>query len=258
MKKKFKVFRWKAVGPLLLFLLLLVILWIIFADRIARSQAEDELSLTLGTEVDIASLRIRESDAAVDIGGLAIADPRNPMRNLLEAGNITVDLDAVPLAEKKIVIDQGRLNGLRFLTGRKTPARPADPNSPAGKLLSQTQAWVKDKFQFPKLAMGRIDTVKNLVLNPEQLGTVKAAKAFASTVDSTRTTFEQSLASLQLKPLVDSSTALVNQLAKTDPKTLGITGVKNTVTSVQAAINRIKQAKSRLDTLELTAKTSMS
>lgn len=257
MKKRFKVFRWKAVGPLLLFLVLLVVLWIIFADRIVRNEAESNLSETLGTEVNIASLRIREADAAVDIGGLAIADPRDPMKNLFEAGAITVDLDPLPLAEKKIIIDQVKLSGLRFLTTRKTPARSADPNSPAGKLLSETRAWAKEKFQFPKLALGRIDSAKNLVLNPEQLGTVKAAKTFLGTVDSTREAFEQGLAALQLKPLVDSSAALASQLAKTDPKTLGLAGVKNSVTSVQKSIDRIKQARGQLETLEKSAKASL-
>jgi uncharacterized protein (TIGR03545 family) len=257
MSQKFRIFRWKAVGPLLLFLVLLVVLWIIFADRIARSQAESNLSETLGTEVDIASLTIRESDAAVDIGGLAIADPRNPMKNLFEAGTITFDLDPIPLTEKKIVVDQVKLSGLRFLTARKTAARPADPNSPAGKLLGETRAWAKEKFQFPKLALGRIDSAKSLVLNPEQLGTVQAAKSFLGKVDSTRDAFEQGLASLQIKQLVDSSTALANQLAKTDPKTLGIAGVKTTITSVQKSIDRIKQAKTQLETLEKSAKTSI-
>lgn len=257
MSPRFRIFRWKAVGPLLLFLLLLVVLWILFADRIARSEAQDELSATLGTQVDIGSLRIRERDAAVDIGDLAIADPRNPMRNLFEAGTITVDLDPLPLAEKKIVIDQVKLAGLRFLTTRKTPARPADPNSPAGKLLAETRAWAKDKFQFPKLALGRVDTVKSLVLNPDQLGSVQAAKSFLGTVDSTRADFEKRLDDLQIRPLVDSSTALVNQLAKTDPKTLGIAGVQKSIASVQKAIDRIKQARSQLDTLQTTAKSSV-
>lgn len=257
MSARCRIFRWKAIGPLLFFLLLLVIAWVIFADRIARSQAEDELSATLGTEVDIGSLRIRESAAAVDIGDLAIADPRDPMKNLFEAGAITVDVDPLPLAEKKIVIDQVKLSGLRFLQPRKSPARPADPNSPAGRLLAQTQAWAKEKFQFPKLVAGRIDTVKNLVLNPEQLGTVQAAKTLLGTVDSTRSDFERRLGDLELAALVDSSTALVNQLAKTDPKTLGITGAKQTIDQVQQAINRIKRARKQVDTLEQVAKGSL-
>lgn len=102
----FKIFRWRAVGVILLALVALVICWFLFAEMLIRKSAEDSLSETLGTQVDIGRLVIREGDVAVDVGDLAIADPRNPARNLLEAGTITVDLDPVPLAEKKIVIDQ--------------------------------------------------------------------------------------------------------------------------------------------------------
>lgn len=254
---RLKVFRWKAIGPLLLFGLVLVVLWVIFADRIARSQAESNLSETLGTQVDIGSVRIREADAAIDVTGLAIADPRNPMRNLIEAGDITFDLDPIPLTEKKIVIEQFKLGGLRMLTTRKTAARPANPNSPAGKLLSQTEAWAREKFQFPKLALGRIDTVKSLVLQPGQLGTVKAAQAFVGTVDSTKGAFERSLADLKVKPLVDSSTALAARLAKTDVKKLGLAGAKNAASDVKKAIDRLKAARAKIDNLEKSARASL-
>lgn len=252
-----KVFRWKAVGPLLLFALILVILWVIFADSIARSQAESNLSATLGTQVDIGGVRIREADAAVDVYNLAIADPRNPMRNLFEAGDITLDLDPIPLTEKKVVIEHLKLGGLRVLTTRKTPARPADPNSPAGKLLSETTAWAREKFQFPKLALGRIDSVKSLVLQPSQLGTVKAAEAFVGTVDSAKNAFEKELADLQVKPLVDSSTALATRLSKTDVKKLGVAGAKDAISDVKKAIDRVKATKARLENLEKSARTSL-
>jgi uncharacterized protein (TIGR03545 family) len=257
MSRPAKIFRWRAVGPLLLCLVILVVLWLIFADSIVRAQAESNLSEMLGTEVDIGSLRIREADAAVDLGELAIADPRNPNRNLLEAGTITLDLDPIPLAEKKIVIEELKLSGLRLLTVRKTPARPADPNSPAGRLLRETGQWARDKFQFPKLALARIDSLKSLVLQPGQLGSVKAATAFAGKVDSTKDAFEQSLAGLQLKPLLDSSTALANRLAKADPRKLGVAGARDAATEVQKAVDRLKQARTRLASLELVAKTSL-
>ncbi len=254
---RLKIFRWRAVGPLLLFLALLVVLWIIFADRIVRSQAESNLSMILGTQVDIGSLRIREADAAVDVGNLAIADPRDPTRNLFEAGTIVVDLDPLPLVEKKIVIDEVRLTGLRFLTRRARPARPADPNSPAGKLLRETEQWARDKFQYPKLALGRLDSVRSLALNPGQLGTVKAAGALAGQVDSARGELERSIARLEVQPLLDSSTALASRLAKTDPKTLGVVGVRDAVASAQQAIDRLKRARSQVQELETSAKASL-
>lgn len=256
--RTFKIFRWRAVGFILLGLVALVILWLLLAETFVRREAEANLSATLGTEVDIGNLVIREADAAVDIGDLAIADPRNPMRNLLEAGTITLDLDPVPLTEKKIVIDQLRLSGLRFLTARSRPARPADSNSPAGRLLRQTEDWAREKFQFPQLALGRVDTVKSLVLNPGELGTVKAAKALVGEVDSTRTAFEQSLAGLQLEPLVDSATALATRLSQADPKQLGLAGVRDAAQQVQRTLDRLKQARQRLQALEEAARASAS
>lgn len=254
---RFKVFRWRAIGPLLLFLLLLVGLWMVFADRVARGMAEDNLSEMLGTQVDIGGLTILEGEAAVEVRQLAIADPRDPRRNLLEAGTILIDLDPVPLTEKKLVIDRLSLHGLQFLTRRATPARPANPDSPAGRLLAQTDAWVREKFQFPALALGRIDSARSLVLHPDQLGTVQAAGALAGRVDSTRQALEESLNQLQLKALVDSSTALATQLAALDPKQLGLAGVQRTVSSVQQSLDRIKRAQTRLQGLEQSARTSL-
>jgi uncharacterized protein (TIGR03545 family) len=257
MKAGLRIFRWRAVGPLLLFLALLIGGWILFADRIARSQAESGLSQLLGTEVDIGSVRIRSAEAAVDVGNLAIADPRDPDRNLLEAGDITVDIDPLPLAEKKLIVDQVRLSGLRFLTARKTPARPADPDSPAGRLLKETAEWARDKFQFPKLALGRVDSLKQLVLQPDQLGSVKASKALSTTVDSVRTGFERAVSDLRLQPLVDSSTALANRLAATDPRSLGLTGIRDAAAQVQQTIGRLKEARSGLAALQQSAEASV-
>jgi uncharacterized protein (TIGR03545 family) len=256
-RKRFKLFRWRAVGPLLLFLVLLVVLWILFADRIVRRETEANLSAILGTQVDIGSLRIREADAAVDMGGLAIAHPGDPNRNLLEAGSITLDLDPLPLAEKKIIVEEVKLSGLRFFTSRATPARPADPNSPAGKLLQETGRWATDKFQLPKLVLARVDTLKDLVLNPGQLGTVQAAAGLAGKADSTRDHLERTLARLEIGPMVDSSAALADRLAKADPKKLGLAGARDAVASAQRAIDGLKQARSRLQELETTTKASM-
>lgn len=254
MSRRFKIFRWRAVGVLFLAFLGLIVLYLLFAERLLRHTAEDSLAETLGTEVDIGSLRIREGDVAVDLGDLAIADPRDSSRNLLEAGAITIDLDPAPLAEKKIVIDQLRLSGLRFLTRRDTPARAADPNSPAGRLLRETEDWAREKFAFPSLALGRVDTVKSLVLHPEQLGSVQAVRALTGQADSTVQAFNRSLGALQLTPLVDSATALATRLAGTDPKKLGITGVKQAATDVNRVLGNLKQARQRLSALEDTAR----
>src|SRR5262245_26707141 len=245
-----KIFRWKAIVPLLLFLALVAVLWFVFADRIIRSQIEDVGSSTLGTELDLASFRLRERDVAADMGGLQIANPSDPKKNLIEANTITADLVAVPAVEKKIVIEKLTLSGLRFGTTRKTPARPAPKDSPSRELWEQTQNWVKQNFALPKIAMQRVDTVKNLILDPTQLGTVKAAEALAATADSTKQALTQSFQSIQVKPVVDSATTLATRLAKTDPGKLGVTGVAQAVTDVKRNIDQIEQTRKQVDDLQ--------
>ncbi len=252
-----KLFRWKAIVPLVLVIGLIVVLWMLFADRIIRSAIESTASATLGSEVDLAMFRLRETDLAMDMGGLQIANPSNPLKNLFEAGTIVVDLAGVPLTEKKFVVERVALTGLRFGTTRKTPARPASKDSPSRQLWEETRRWAQQSFSMPSLALARVDSAKNLVLNPTQLESVKAAEALASTVDSTRTALTQNLEAINIKPVVDSSNALASRLAKADPKKLGVAGAATAVADVKRQIDRINQAKKQLETLGKTATSSL-
>ena len=252
-----KIIRWKAIVPLLLFLAVLVALYVLFADNFVRRQIESNASETLGSEVDLGFLQIRESDAAVDMGGLQLASPVDPLKNLLEADKIVLDLDPVPLAEKKLVLDQFTLSGMRFNTVRKRPARPAPADSPARKLYGETVQWAQRSFQIPQLTLQKFDTLKNLVLDPSQLGTVKAADALVNRADSLKTAFQTELAALQLKPLLDSSTALANRLAKSDPKKLGVAGAAQTAQQIKTSLDRIKQAKAQVLALQKSGEQSV-
>ncbi|HUL70595.1 MAG TPA: hypothetical protein VLT17_10235, partial [Gemmatimonadales bacterium] len=92
-----KLFRWRAIAPLALILGLLALGWFLFGDRIVRRIAEDSATTALGTEVDIGWLQIRTAQASVELHGLEVADPFNPMRNQVEAGRIVLDLAPLPL-----------------------------------------------------------------------------------------------------------------------------------------------------------------
>ena len=254
MSAQFKIFRWRAVGPLLFFFSIFVVLWILFADRIARQQSEAALSGLLGTQVDIKRLRIREADAAVDIGGLAIADPRDSSRNLFEADDITLDLDPVALAEKKVVIDRLSLLGLGVLTRRETPARRVSADGPTANLIRQTDDWARDKFNFPSLALDRLDTLKQLALNPEDLGTIKAVTGVAGRLDSIAGGARQTLDQIAAVTLVDSATALANQLAALNPRKTSPLEIKNLVQGADQLRRRLEGAGKQLAAVEKTVK----
>ena len=121
---KMKIFRWKAIGPLLLFFLLVGILVWIFAEPVARDTTEEASSELLGTQVDVGKLDLIPRQASVDLRALQIADPFVLTRNLIEADEIRLKLNPGALAEKKIVIENLTLSGMRFGTQRKTPGPP--------------------------------------------------------------------------------------------------------------------------------------
>ena len=124
-----RIFRWRAIGPLLLFTLFGGVLWVLLADGIARRSAEKIGTAIVGAKVEIQSLHIDMTNGDVTVRGLTVASPHEALKNLLQADELVADIDVLPLLEKKVVIDKLAANGLRFGTPRATDGRvPSDPN----------------------------------------------------------------------------------------------------------------------------------
>ncbi len=250
---KVKIFRWKAIGPLLLFFALLAVLLWIFAEPVARQTTEEASSELLGTQVDVGKLDLIPRQASVELRALQIANPFVLTHNLLEADDIRLKLNPGALAEKKLVIENLTLQGLRFGTARKTPARPPSGKGFAPQVYRSVQQWAK-QFDVPLMSLTPIDTIRQLALNPAQLTTIREAQALLTRVDSTHNALEQSFRQLDIRPTLDSARALAEQLSATDPKKLGLDGTRQAIQSVQATLKQLDAAKKRLATLEQTTR----
>ncbi|HET6777874.1 MAG TPA: hypothetical protein VFH26_03215, partial [Gemmatimonadales bacterium] len=246
---RIKIFRWKAIGPLLLLLAILALLLVVFAEPIAHDTTEEASTELLGTQVDVGKLDLLPREASVDLKALQIADPFALTRNLIEADEIRLKLNPVALAEKKLVIEHLSLNGMRFGTDRKTPARPVKGGGFAPKILQAVQQW-SDQFDVPLLSLTPIDTIKQLVLDPTQLTTIQQAEALVGRTDSTRKALEQGFQQLDIRSTLDSAQGLAQRLAATDPKSLGLEGTRKAIESVRQTLKDIDAAKKRVEQLE--------
>ena len=244
-----KIFRWKAIGPLLLLLVLIGVLVVIFAEPVARDTTEEVGTELLGTQVDVGRLDLLPRQGSVDLGALQIADPFEPARNLVEADRIVLKLNPEALAEKKLVVERFALQGMRFGTARKTPARPVSGNGFAPQALRAVRAW-GEQFDVPILRLTPIDTIKSLVLDPTQLGTVQAAQALLARTDSTRQALAQGFQAVDVGGTVDSARALADRLSKTNPKQLGLDGTRQAIESVRETLKQLDAAKQRVQALE--------
>jgi uncharacterized protein (TIGR03545 family) len=249
-------FRWRGIIPLALGLALVAALWSFFGERTLRSTMEEAGTKALGTELDVADLKIRLAQSAVELGGIAIADPFDARRNLVEVKELFVELEPAPLLEKKLVVSRLTISGVRTGRTRTTPARPVAAGGFAPAALRQMQQWAK-QFDVPLLSLTPIDTIKSIVLDPAQLASVKAALALAQRADSTRATLERSYATLRLQETVDSSRALLTRLQGMNVRTLGIQGARTAVTDVRRTASQVDSARRRVETLATIARVAV-
>ena len=239
-----RIFRWRAIGPLLLFTLLGAVLWVLLADRIARVSAEKIGTAIVGAKVEIQYLHIDLKNGDVTVRGLTVASPHEALKNLLQADELVADVDVLPLLEKKVVIDRLAANGLRFGTPRATDGRvPGDPSaSVSGRVMGEARDWAQ-RFQVPalQLATGKIDVGS---LDPRRLSAIPAAQALSARADSSRKAWQTGLDSLRLGAAVDSATATLARL-----KTARATDLA-ALNDARRAIDQVKQARNRVTTLE--------
>ena len=254
-KSRVAVFRWKGIIPLALGLALVGAVWLLFADRLLRGTAEEAGTKALGTELDIGRLHLDLVHTSVELDGVAIADPFDAHRNLLEVKQLFVQLEPAPLLEKKLVITRLTIGDVRTGTTRLTPARAVTAGGFAPSAVREMQQWAK-QFDVPLLSLTPIDTIKSILLDPTQLSSVKAALALGPRADSTRLNLQRSFSTLPIQATLDSSRALLTRLQGVNVRTLGITGARNAVSDIRRASARVDSLRRLIEGLATAAKTA--
>ena len=249
---KRRIARWRGIIPLLLLLALLVAGYLLFADPIARDTVEETATEFLGTQVDVGSLRILERETAIELTGLEVADPFDRNRNAVSAAAIRMVFEPRALLEKKLVITELAIAGGGVGTRRARPARPADPGGFAAQTLGQVQAW-RRQFDIPALLLPRVDTIRQLALDPAQLATVQAARALAARADSLRDALEAGVRAVPVAATLDSARAVLERVRGQTPATLGAAGTRQAVADVRRVIGQVDTVRARVTGLGLTA-----
>jgi uncharacterized protein (TIGR03545 family) len=248
-----KIFRWKAIVPMLLFLATVVVVWRLFANTAIRRSIEFVGTEIMGAKVELESARLRLLRADLVLTGLQVTDPFAPMRNLIEVAGMVADINALALLEKKAVIETLAVRGVRFGTPRRTSgALDRDSRSPAtGIVVRRLDAW-RRSLPRPTLDLtGIVGTVVNIpAIDAESLQTLRHARMVTVRADSMRAAWTSELQSVNHQPLLDSSRALLERLRATDARRLGARGVAQAGTDVRNLAAQIQQSRERLSRLQ--------
>ncbi len=248
--RRMKVFRWTAIGPLLVLFVIGVVLWRIFADAIARRESEQVGTQILGAKVEIKKLHLDLRHGKVMMYGLTVASPHEALRNLLQADELVADVDMVPLTEKKLIINRVAANGLRFGTSRETDGRvPGEGGGIAARVMAETREWASQlTVPLLQLATGKISIDS---LDPRRLSTLPAAEALGARADSSRKAWQTSFDGLQLGPTIDSANVTLEKLKHARATDIAA------LNDGRQAITRLKRAGDRVTALERNVKTGV-
>jgi uncharacterized protein (TIGR03545 family) len=242
---KVAIFRWKAIVPLVLFLAVLVGAWLLFADRLGRLALQRGGTAALGAKVEVRSFHFSLGGGSVTVRGLVAASPFDSTQNLLEADELTADLDLLPLLEKKVAIDRLAANGLRFGTARTTSGFvPSSGPSASAQIMANVKSWAaQPALQVPilQLATGKLSVDS---LDPRKLQTVQAAESLAARADSSRRAWSAGFDSLDAKTTADSAVAFAQRLRGARPTDLAL------LRDARRMLDRVKQTRDRLTALE--------
>ncbi|MGB7213007.1 MAG: hypothetical protein WBC97_10310 [Gemmatimonadales bacterium] len=253
-----RIFRWKAVVPLAVFVGLICLAWLLFADLLGRRAVIAAGSKMTGAEVDLAAFHIHLFRGSVELDGLQMASASDSSTNSFEAGQMVFDLDPAALFQKKLVVDRLAATGVRIGARRRTPARPIPKAAADSTSALATAKAFASKVSVPLLRLTPVDSIKALVLDPSQLKSLQAAAALQQRSDSVSTALRSRYDSLALQPVLDSSKALGDRMAKFNAGTAGVAGVQQAVKDLNQGIARIKDAESRVAALQRTATASAS
>ncbi len=115
-----KLIRWKAVIPLVIFIVCLTILCTFFLDNIIKNTIISIGESIFSAKVEISSLKTKFKNMSIEINGLCVADKSDPWKNLFEVDKTKFAIKPIPLLSKKVIIDEMSIEGIRWATKRKT------------------------------------------------------------------------------------------------------------------------------------------
>ena len=191
--------RWKYVLPRLMMLAAVcLIVWLgldpaIHYTLVFWGQTATSAKVEIG-DVDASLL-----GTSVRLHDLRIADPRRPMKNLAQAEEVSLNLEANALLRQRFIVEEGRISGLRIDTERQT----------SGKLdASDRRKWDLSGGKLPELSLEWLDKLGAVLQGKfeEEVGELESVQLVNELVERWPAEYED------LEAQIDSLKARVDRM----------------------------------------------
>lgn len=168
--------RWSYIAPRLTLLILLWAFFFFAFDPLLKWGLIKGLEKGAKAKAEIASLKTSFLNPSLKITGLVVADSKEEYRNLVEFSELSFAAEGAPLLEKKLVVDNASLKGLRFGAARKTSGKlPFVKPEPPSPLVEELKKESRD-FALERAADMKAAAAADYKVDPAELDSVKLAK----------------------------------------------------------------------------------
>ena len=142
--------RWKYVIPRLVLLAMVCALLTFALDPLIRWSLIRAGRQMVGAQCEVGEVDTSIWQTEIVIANVAVANPRAPMTNLIEFEQARLDLDAISLLKKKIVVDTGWLQSVRIGSSRDVSGALADVDedrAPDGQAAAFALPWTPESMR---------------------------------------------------------------------------------------------------------------
>ncbi len=187
-------------------LVLLILIYVFFANTLIKTIAEHEIGKAHGAEANIADVDHTLVPLTITINGVELTDAHSPSRNQIQVGTIQADVEFAPLLSQKIVLDNVLIDQVAFNQARTNNGAVFRPPGPS---LQDILSGLPSKEDIPS----KEDLLARSALQTP--GAVAAAKATqAQYLTPLKTQYE----SLPNKADIENYKTQFKALQKTDYK----------------------------------------
>ncbi len=156
-------------------LVLVLLTWVFFYfafDPILKWGATKSLETVFNAKVEISKIKTSFLHPSLRVYGFKAGDSQNEYRNLFEFDSLHFSMNGKQILEKKFIIDDASIKGLRFLMPRKTSCKIYTSKTEMPEFIEKYMNQTKS-YSLQKVEGIKTDAISNIEFEANSLKSVK-------------------------------------------------------------------------------------
>lgn len=240
-----KWIRWKGLIGFAVAVVVLVLFFLLFIDSMIKGSIEYAATRMVGAKVDLDSAEFRFSPLGIQLTRVQITNPDQPMQNIIDIKNIRFNMDGLKLLQRKVLINEMQVEGIRLNTQRNKSGAIKHRPKPA---YAETAEDKKGPgLKLPEITIPDADKI----LAREDIKTIKQAETFKADVKTSQQKWDEIRDNMPGERRINEYSTRLDIIKKTNTKDLkqlliAIKALKRIKKDIKTDINTVDSSRQQI------------